>query len=88
MAADEEGKVVLKDCFMEPITDLFHKSPLVGIVESLIGKDMIQRIGGGQIALRFPQMGEPKDPSGKGWHIDGMGKGRVIYSILFNANFH
>lgn len=41
------------DCKTSPaITDLFNKSSLKGVLESLLGD--FGQVGGGQIALRFP----------------------------------
>src|SRR5207247_5998002 len=36
-----------------PITDLLYKTGLWSIAESLIGKNRLRLLGGGQIALRF-----------------------------------
>jgi hypothetical protein len=52
-----------------PITDLYNRSPLAGLAESAIGEGRIRPIRSGQIALRFPTEGTPREP---GPHIDGM----------------
>jgi hypothetical protein len=52
-----------------PITDLLFKSGLFSIAESLIGKNRLRLSGGGQIALRFPNM---EKPAGYAPHIDGL----------------
>lgn len=59
----------------EPVmTDLFNKSPVLGVAESLIGEGVIQRVGGVQIALRWPgPVGS--DPGEPGGHLDGLGSG-------------
>lgn len=65
------------DCPNTPaITDLFNKSSLKGVMNTLIGD--YGPVGGGQIALRFPG-----DNTGENyqippnwqyhWHIDGLG---------------
>jgi hypothetical protein len=51
------------------IRDLFGKTPLFDIAESLLGKDNA-KYGRGQIALRFPLHQDP--PRAPGWHIDGV----------------
>jgi hypothetical protein len=52
-----------------PITDLLTRSSLWDAAESAIGVGAIRPVKGGQIALRFPTMGTPRDPSP---HLDGM----------------
>lgn len=52
-----------------PITDLYNRSPLAGLAESLIGPGNIRPITSGQIALRFPAIAPPKRLTP---HIDGM----------------
>ena len=56
------------------ITDLFNKTPVLGLLESLLGEGNVKPVGNGQIAMRFPQpLGvEPGVPSG---HLDGLGSG-------------
>lgn len=52
------------------ITDLYNETPIRSLAESAIGKGKIKKVGGGQIALRFPSLDEtPRQP---GPHIDGM----------------
>jgi hypothetical protein len=52
------------------ITDLFNKTPIKDMVESLIGEGMASPVRGGQIALRFPTVQDrPSEPRG---HLDGM----------------
>jgi len=68
------------------IIDLFNKSDLLELVHTLIygndrgdeAKVASSKVGGGQIALRYPQMGEPPVSGklgGRGWHIDGLDQG-------------
>lgn len=52
------------------ITDLFNRTPIVELAESVIGPGQVQPARGGQIALRFPSLQDP--PRTPGPHIDGM----------------
>jgi hypothetical protein len=56
------------------ITDLFNKSPIIPLAESLVGAGNVQPAGSAQIALRFPgAVGvDPAEPRG---HLDGLGTG-------------
>lgn len=56
------------------ISDLFNKTPVIPIAESLIGEGNVLPIGGAQIALRFPNTptGDLPEPRG---HLDGLGNG-------------
>lgn len=55
------------------ITDLFNQTPAFELLESAMGEGLLQRTGGGQIALRFPNTNDPeKPPNG---HLDGVGTG-------------
>jgi hypothetical protein len=56
------------------ITDLFNKSPIPSIAESLIGKGNVIPPTSAQIALRFPGplFTDPNPPRG---HLDGLGTG-------------
>lgn len=51
------------------ITDLLNASGLLELAESAIAKDELQPVQAGQIALRFPIMGEAFEPRP---HLDGM----------------
>ncbi|HZU13527.1 MAG TPA: phytanoyl-CoA dioxygenase family protein [Chloroflexota bacterium] len=51
------------------ITDLYNASKAREIAEAAIGPGKVRQIGGGQIALRFPTMSDPRPPHP---HIDGM----------------
>lgn len=51
------------------ILDLLYETPLRSLVESAIGPDSLDPVSSGQIALRFPQAGDARDPHP---HIDGM----------------
>jgi hypothetical protein len=53
-----------------PITDLYHKTPVKDLVESLLGEGQTNTVGGGQIAVRFPSLDDP--PRQPGCHLDGM----------------
>lgn len=52
------------------ITDLFNRTPLVSLIESLIGQGNVRPARGGQIALRFPGIQDPPRPPSP--HLDGM----------------
>ena len=56
------------------MTDLFNKSPVVQIAESLLGAGNVLPGGGAQMALRFPGSleSDPGEPRG---HLDGLGTG-------------
>ncbi len=51
------------------VVDLFRKTPLADLTESLLGEGNAQ-CGHAQIALRFPIAQDP--PRAPGWHIDGI----------------
>jgi len=56
------------------LTDLFNRTPIMPLAESLMGKGDVLPIGGVQIALRFPRpLGEDAPPP-RG-HLDGLGSG-------------
>lgn len=69
------------------ITDLFNKTDVIEYVHTLLygndpgdeGEIRKSKTSGGQIALRYPQLGDPPPSNhrlgGMGWHIDGMDKG-------------
>ncbi len=55
----------------EAISDLFNQSQVLPTLRALMGEDKVARVGGGQIALRFPR--EPGTrPKAPGAHVDGM----------------
>jgi hypothetical protein len=56
------------------IVDLFGKTPVRQIAESLMGEGNVQIPGSGQVALRFPGPlhTDPDEPRG---HLDGLGSG-------------
>jgi hypothetical protein len=56
------------------MTDLFNKSTVMDVAESMIGEGNVQRVGGVQIALRWPGPvgSDPGEPRG---HLDGLGSG-------------
>ncbi|MFC4811765.1 phytanoyl-CoA dioxygenase family protein [Paenibacillus sp. GCM10023250] len=53
------------------ITDLFNRTPIKSIVDSLIGEEAYYSIGAGQIALRFPDYAD-NPPDDLGAHLDGV----------------
>jgi hypothetical protein len=52
-----------------PILDLYTGTPLAALAEAALGAGNVPPPSTGQIALRFPQVAEPRDPYP---HIDGM----------------
>ncbi|KAG6613444.1 Protein involved in biosynthesis of mitomycin antibiotics/polyketide fumonisin [Phytophthora cinnamomi] len=61
----------------DAILDLYYLSDVCKYVEALVGADQIVAPQGAQIALRFPELGEPREPLGTEWHTDGMRQGRL-----------
>jgi hypothetical protein len=58
------------------ITDLFNRSPVISLAESLMGEGNLQTpIGGAQVAPRFPVVPGEDPPEFRG-HLDGMGNGK------------
>ncbi len=57
------------------IVDLFRKTPILQLSESLMGEGNVQIPGTAQIALRFPSPlhTDPREPGG---HLDGLGSGK------------
>ena len=57
------------------IVDLFSKTPIRQLSESLMGEGNVQIPNSGQIALRFPGPlhVDPNEPNG---HLDGLGSGK------------
>jgi len=56
------------------INDLFNKTPLFDLVDSMLGRGNLLPITGGQIALRFPGHGKQNSRT-FGGHLDGIGTG-------------
>ena len=56
------------------LTDLFNKTPIVPLAESLVGAGNVLPAASAQIALRFPGplTADPGEPRG---HLDGLGTG-------------
>ncbi|POM63717.1 Protein involved in biosynthesis of mitomycin antibiotics/polyketide fumonisin [Phytophthora palmivora] len=61
----------------DAILDLYYLSDVCKYVEALVGTDQVVPPQGAQIALRFPELGEPREPLGTEWHTDGMRQGRL-----------
>jgi hypothetical protein len=51
------------------ITDLFYRSPLHALADSVFGAGGLEPVKGGQIAIRFPMLERAPGPRG---HIDGI----------------
>jgi len=71
------------------ITNLFNRSPILPILESMFGEGNVMPAGAAQIALRFPGplYSVPGEPGG---HLDGLGSGsngmeRGVYRRGFTA---
>ncbi|CAI5738744.1 unnamed protein product [Hyaloperonospora brassicae] len=58
------------------ILDLYYLSDVCKYVEALVGAGQVVAPQGAQIALRFPDLGEPREPLGTEWHTDGLRQGR------------
>ena len=56
------------------IVDIFSKTPIQNIVESMLGEGNVQVPGSAQIALRFP-MPLARDANEPRGHLDGLGNG-------------
>ncbi|MYB64673.1 phytanoyl-CoA dioxygenase family protein [Candidatus Poribacteria bacterium] len=56
------------------IVDIFSKTPIHNIAESMLGEGNVQIPGSAQIALRFPMPLE-RDPNLPRGHLDGLGSG-------------
>ncbi|KAI9997142.1 hypothetical protein PInf_000575 [Phytophthora infestans] len=61
----------------DAILDLYRVTDVSKYVEALVGIDQVVPPQGAQIALRFPELGEPREPLGTEWHTDGMRQGRL-----------
>ncbi|MCZ8515276.1 hypothetical protein O9H85_23245 [Paenibacillus filicis] len=53
-----------------PVSDLYNKTAVKDLVESLIGSGLAKPVRSGQIALRFPSLQDP--PNDPRPHLDGM----------------
>ncbi|CAH0479767.1 unnamed protein product [Peronospora belbahrii] len=61
----------------DAILNLYYLSDVSKYVEALVGAGQVVPPQGAQIALRFPELGEPREPLGTEWHTDGMRQGRL-----------
>ncbi|KAG7391319.1 hypothetical protein PHYPSEUDO_005268 [Phytophthora pseudosyringae] len=61
----------------DAVLDLYYLSDVCNYVEALVGVDQVVPPQGAQIALRFPELGESREPLGTEWHTDGMRQGRL-----------
>ena len=71
------------------IVDIFSKTPIQNIAESMLGEGNVQVPGSGQIALRFP-MPLDRDANEPRGHLDGLGSGsngmaKGVYKRGFTA---
>lgn len=55
--------------FAPEISGLLNATPALSLAESLVGKGQLRSVEAGQIALRFPMLGDPAPPRP---HLDGM----------------
>uniref|UniRef100_A0AAV1UGJ7 Phytanoyl-CoA dioxygenase n=1 Tax=Peronospora matthiolae TaxID=2874970 RepID=A0AAV1UGJ7_9STRA len=60
----------------DAILDIYYLSNVRKYVEAIVGVDQVVAPQGAQVALRFPDLGEPREPLGTEWHTDGMRQGR------------
>lgn len=56
------------------LTDMFNRTPVMSLAESLMGQGNVLPVGGVQIALRFPRPLGEDAPEPRG-HLDGLGSG-------------
>lgn len=56
----------------DDVLNLFHLSDAAKYAEALVGAGKVASPKGAQLALRFPELGEPREPRGTEWHTDGM----------------
>lgn len=61
----------------EEVLNLFCLSDACKYVEALIGRGKVAPAKGAQVAMRFPELGEPREPLGTEWHTDGMRQGKL-----------
>ncbi|KAF1324635.1 Protein involved in biosynthesis of mitomycin antibiotics/polyketide fumonisin, partial [Globisporangium splendens] len=61
----------------EDVLNLFYLSDACKYVEALVGAGKVASPQGAQIAMRFPELGEPREPLGTEWHTDGMRQGKL-----------
>lgn len=67
----------------EEVLNLFYLSDACKYVEALIGRGKVAQPKGAQVAMRFPELGEPREPLGTEWHTDGMRQGKLHpFSLL------
>lgn len=67
----------------EEVLNLFYLSDACKYVEALIGRGKVVPPKGAQVAMRFPELGEPREPPGTEWHTDGMRQGKLHpFSLL------
>ncbi|TMW63460.1 hypothetical protein Poli38472_002401 [Pythium oligandrum] len=71
------GKLAGNISNSEEVLNLFHLSDARAYAEALVGLDKVVPPRGAQIAMRFPELGEPRDPQGTEWHTDGMRQGKL-----------
>ncbi|TYZ65337.1 hypothetical protein PybrP1_012661 [[Pythium] brassicae (nom. inval.)] len=70
----------------EEVLNLFHLSDARKYAEALVGAGKVRPPTGAQLALRFPELGEPREPRGTEWHTDGMRQGkRHPFSLLLGV---
>ncbi|GLD93211.1 hypothetical protein PINS_up001803 [Pythium insidiosum] len=71
------GKLAGNVSNSDDILNLFFLSEAKQYAEALIGPGRVVPPRGAQIAMRFPELGEPRDPVGTEWHTDGMRQGKL-----------
>ncbi|KAJ0411731.1 hypothetical protein ATCC90586_002115 [Pythium insidiosum] len=71
------GKLAGNVSNSDDILNLFFLSGAKQYAEALVGSGRVVPPRGAQIAMRFPELGEPRDPVGTEWHTDGMRQGKL-----------
>jgi hypothetical protein len=72
ISSNHHGANYCRELETDPvITDLFNKTPVKSLVDSLIGEDDYYDIRSAQIALRFPDYAD-EVPDDAGAHLDGV----------------
>lgn len=67
----------------DEVRALFLRSGAAAMAEALLGAGQMVPPAGAQLALRFPELGDARDPTGTEWHTDGLRQGkRRPFSLL------
>lgn len=70
----------------EDVLNLFYLSDACKVADALLGAGNVAAPKGAQIAMRFPELGVPREPLGIEWHTDGMRQGKLHpFSLLLGV---